>query len=84
MNLVASLALKPAELEQLIEELIALIKQPAEPPPGPLQLPYGEGCYEIKHIRGHDYVYHRFKEGGRLRSKYMGPARKFFGTDRDL
>ena len=34
----------------------------------------GDGWIEIKRIHGRAYLYRRWREGGRKRSKYLGPA----------
>ena len=35
---------------------------------------YGDGCLEVKTIRGHQYLYRRYLQGGKLRSQYLGKA----------
>lgn len=40
----------------------------------------GNGWREVKTIKGHEYVYWRWREGGRLRSRYMGKAADLLGS----
>lgn len=77
------------KLRRLIDVRLAEIAEPEEPgqeeaqrqgaqqqPGGRLRSPGGGIYEEIKIIHGRPYRYERWREGDRLRSKYLGPAKQ--------
>ena len=77
------------ELRGLVDVRLAEIAEPEEPgqeeaqrqgaqqQPGGRLRSLGGGIYEeIKIIHGRPYRYERWREGNRLRSKYLGPAKQ--------
>lgn len=78
----AAQSLPPDDIRQLITDLQTCLDTPpptVEPPAfsanGAPPTPPG-AWYEVKTIKGRDYRYMRWREGGKLKSRYIGKVRE--------